>query len=241
MDTKKFIIKKAKKSEFVKNFKKSYDWSDVKVTVDANDHQAAEASVSPELMNYLNSSLNNDLTKIPFAKGTLTIAKTAEGLYSGFFQDSEGQVVDKYEPTTLPIIAKNMMVKNLYSAPVAVDVAPTHSEQEEAEDRAIARQEAIRVVNEMVPANPEKSIRIKYGNFELEIKKSINEFLKSFKTENEMKGDLRKAINSWRRNAAPNLRNDADAARELLDNWEDHKESFHQITFALEQMKKKHG
>lgn len=232
------------KQEFIKDFKKSIDWKDVHVTVDSTDQKLAETTTSPELLQYLKTSVNSELNKIPFAKGALTVSKTAEGLYSGFFSDINGQIVDKYEPTTLDIIAKNLMVKGYYSAAVAVNpIAPHHDVVEEAEDRAIAREEATKVFQElMVPAS-EKSIRIKYGSFELEIKKSLNAFVKSFRDQTrdaiDQKDQIRKAINSWRRNCAPAHRNDVDAARELLNNWESHKDSFDQILFALEQLKKR--
>lgn len=245
--TNKFHAMKSKQEEFIHKMKKSIDWKDTNTQVDIKDQDNAETTTSPELIQYLKTSVDSDMSKIPFAKGMLTVAKVSDGLYSGFFSDEAGQVIDKFPPTTLDIIAKNLEVKGYYSKAVPVSTTPYHDEhqEDEIEDRAIAREEAIKVFQELSPTSPEKSIKIKYGSFELEIKKSINDFVKSYRNDvlekSQIKDDIRKAINSWKRNSAPNLRGELDAARELLTNWDFHKESFHQTLFAIEQLKKKHG
>lgn len=242
---------KLNKSEFIQNFKKSYDFKDTQVVLDAKDHQAAE-NADPRLIQYIRASLDESITKIPFAKGTLTLNQKDKGLYNGFFSDQDGQVVERFDNSTVEMVAKNMMVKDLY----AVDVAPAHDPVDEAEDRAIAHDEAAAVMDAALnhhnrvyhqgqepgePINGGKGhIKLKYGNFELEIKKSLNEFVKSFRDQKSSnKHNIKKAISSWRRNYAPHLRNDYDAAKELMSNWEANSEGFNQILFAIKQLKRK--
>jgi len=51
------------------------------------------------------------------------------------------------------------------------------------------------------------------------------------------KDNIKKSISAWRRNSEPKLKfdNDMQAAEELIKNWEQHKESFNQIIFAITQ------
>lgn len=267
-------LNKTSKEEFIQKFKKSYDWKDVQVTVDANDHKVAEQTTPQELIQYLKSqAAQSDISKINFAKGTLTLSKTAAGLYSGFFQGQDGQIIDKYEPTTLEIVAKNLMVKNLYDGlPQTVDVstpvatiapasepavavdAPKEMEKHDdvKEDEALIAErvsQALAMHNEVYHrgqepfepiSNGKGSLKMRYGNFELEIKKSVQEFVKSVKSQKtEQKDEMKKAISSWRRNSAKQFGSDLEAAQALAKNWDTHCESFNQTLFAIQQLKKK--
>ncbi len=229
-----------KKSNFIDSFKKSYDFRDVKVSVDAVEHAEAEKTASPELLEYLSTSVNSDLEKIPFEKGALTLYKKEDGLYSGFFQDKEGQIIQKFDDMTIPILAKNMEVKELYTP-----VPAQHDEQEAEEDAAIAEYVAARLLdhhNEVYhrgqepgePINNGKgSLRIKMGDIDIEIKKSINSFIKSHKQNKEI--EVIKAIQSWRRNCVggKNFSSDLEAGKELLKEWEKYSEEFYQIMHAM--------
>ena len=234
------------KKDFIKDFKKStYDFRDIKVSVNANQHAQAEKTASPDLVSYLQHSIDSALDRIPLAKGMLTVYKKAEGLYSGFFQDHDGQVVEKFDDMTIPIMAKNLEIKNIYEMPV-------HSQdvQDYKEDVEIAEDVAARMLqhhNEMYhkwqdpgePINGGKgSLRIKMGDIDIEIKKSINSFVREFKKSKpnpEIK--VIKAIQSWRRNsvAGSNCRNNLEAAQELLREWDRYSEEFYQIMHAMRQ------
>lgn len=241
-------VSRTNPKKFVKDFKKSYNYRDTQVIVDEKAHQAAE-NASSDLIKYIKASLDGDITSIPFAKGTLTMNQKDKGLYNGFFQDRDGQVVDRFENSTVEMVAKNMEVKDLYS-----DVAPSHDPVEEAEDRAIAHEEAANTVAAAMnhhnreyhqgqepgePINGGKThIRLRAGNVEIEIKKSLNAFVKSFNSRDQKKHSIKKAVSSWRRNHGSQFKTDAQAAKELMENWDDHRESFNQVLFAIEQLKK---
>ena len=197
-----------------KKFKKSLDWRNTGTMVDSNDQKLAEETASKELISYLKALLRNDINKIPLAKGTLTVHKRGENLFSGFYQDEYGQVAEKFDDVTVQLLAKNLEIKDLYEAPKV----------------------------EPAPKATGGAMRLKYGDLEIEIKKSINFFINDFKaTKKYKKTDIKKAISSWRRNSANHIKNDFEAAKELSSNWNEHKESFHQVLFAIEQMKKRNG
>lgn len=253
------------KSNFIKQFKKSYDWKDQGVTVDAQDHKAAEQTVPHDLMNHIRNMVPGDMGTVKFMKGTLSLSKTANGLYSGFFSDNDGQVVDKYDSTTLEIIAKNLIVKNFYDlmVPATINAAQTTSPVEASvpqpvekhadavEDAALIRDmvsSALREHNDVyhqgqAPFEPitsgKGSLRVRYGNFELEMKKSVQDFVKSFRDNKATyKEDIRKAISAWRRNYAPQHKSDLEAAKALSQGWDKNRESFGQALFAVEQLRK---
>lgn len=220
----------------------AHTFKDSLVAIDANLQAVSEQTASPELIQYLTSSISADLQKIPLAKGTLTVYKKEAGLYGGFFQDHDGQVVQEFENMSIAILAKTLEMKELYSAPQAVPVDPTPTMSEV---RNIARNEASDAVvgHEMRMHNEENNgkkthIRVRFGNFELEIKKSMQDFINDFKrskTELSNKTDLKKAISSWRRNsiAGKGYKTDLEAARVILSDWEQYGEEFNQVLFAL--------
>lgn len=213
--------------------KKSIDFQETKTAVDSTDQLLAEKTASPELINYLKTSVDSELTKIPFAKGALTLAEKEPGLYNGFFQDKDGQVVEKFDSMTLEIIAKNMEIKDLYRAPATLqDVAAAH-------DRIDMVQKQL----DEQPSRPVKSLKIKFGDFELELRKSVRDFAQRFAKarteERQVDQDLiKKAIESWRKKhqSVMDVPNTTAAAKEIFDNWEEHKEGFNQIVYALQQV-----
>ena len=201
--------KKAKK--FAKDFKKSYDFRNTSVSIDSKDQQLAELTADPKLINYIKNAIVNEIEKIPFAKGILTLSKKDEGLYNGHFADTAGQVIEKFDDQTIEILAKNLELKNLYTRPVE---APAELNVENGH------------------------IKIKYGDFELEIKKSIHRFVSDFrKTKGYGKNEIRKSIKAWRRNMKDkqSFRTDLEAAQELSRNWDQHKEGFYQILHGIKQ------
>ncbi len=231
------------KKEFVKDFKKSYDWRDVKVSIDSKDQQAAEETASKELINYLTASIDSDLSKIPFAKGTLSLYTKDRGLYGGHFQDNDGQIIEKFDDMTVALLAKNLEMKQLYTAPDStVDFQEVQEDINEALNRHNDTYHKGQEPGE--PINSGKGhIKFKYGDFELEIKKSIHSFVTDFRKAAVNKGSskdrIRKAIKSWNRNFNLNFKNDHEAAKELMENWDTHQEGFKQILFAINQLNKK--
>jgi len=143
---------KLNKTEFVKKFKKSYNYQDTQKELSRTDHFTAEASAYAPLVNYIKASMEGEISKIPFEKGLLTLSRRERGLYQGFFQDRDGQLIERFDDSTIEMVAKTMEVKELYDRPKEKTPEPTSQE----------------------PA----SIRIKYGDLELEIRKSLHKFSK---------------------------------------------------------------
>lgn len=230
-------VSKLNKSEFIKEFKKSYDYRDMKVSVDAKDQQAAEETASKDLVHYIKASLEGDLNKIPFEKGMLTLSRKDAGLYSGFFQDSDGQVIEKFDDQTVEMVAKTMELKELYIIPGAPVTPPSPPATMEVADQiAEAHMDHH---NATMHRGPESgSVRIKYGDFELEIKKSIHGFVNDFKKTHFSqfeKQEVKKAVKAWKRNSRIKFQNETEAARVLLENWNTHSEDFYQILHAMRQ------
>ena len=197
------------KKQFAKEFKKSYYYKDTNIVVDSKDHYTAEKTASKVLVKYLKASIDGDLDKIPFEKGMLTLYKKDKGVYSGFFQDTYGQVIENFDDQTVEMIAKNMELKDYYTAP---------EESSSSEDSTGAH------------------IKIKYGDLELEIRKSVHEFVNDFKKNKDVStSEIKKSIKAWRRNAKKRYKSNIDAARDLVANWEANKEEFGQILHATNQ------
>jgi hypothetical protein len=227
--------KKVKKSDakaFAHQFKKSYDYRDLAVQVDANDQEAAEKSACPKLIEYIKSGVSwievDESRKLEFCKGDLTLYKKAEGLYSGFFTSNEdGEVLDKYDDLTPELIAKNLEIKLLDPYPIPTDEL-----------------EEVPVEAPLITENSETPsyIKVRMGDFEMELKKSVNAFVKNYSNNKKMiqKPILVKALKSWKRRMEksmhlPTMRH---ATEELLENWEMHQEGFSQIVFAIQQIQK---
>lgn len=238
-DVKKFIDNyKLEKSE-----NQSYNFKNTKATVSVAAQDAADRTASPELIKYLKASINADLQKISLAKGVLTISKKEQGLYAGFFSDASGQVVEEFDNVTLPVLAKTLEVKELYEPPVQVE-GPTDDAEEMTEVAAQVTNVMLDHHNKTMHSDENKSggyMKLKYGNFELEIKKSMQEFINVYRNDNKakLKNDVKKAISAWRRNSnvAKSFTSDLEAVRALLGNWDQHGEDFSQIVFAMNKVK----
>lgn len=215
---------------FAKTFKKSYDYPDSLTIVDAKDQQAAEEGVPAKFLEFISSQMQkgDSIHKISMQRGTLTLANKDANLYSGFFTDLEGQVVEKFEGSTLQIIAKTLMVKN------RVTDFDLDGEGEDYEPQAPV--EVAPVVSSNQP-----QVTIKFGDVEIQLRKSIKAFVEDFKKgRSEDQEVLRKAIKSWRRSQKfLSFESDKAAAEELVTNWDSHKESFNQTLFAIRQMARK--
>lgn len=230
---------------FVKKHKiqKSIDFHNTKVSIDSADQLLAEKTVSEDLIKYIKASIEGDISKISFSKGILTLAKKEEGLYSGFFQDSQGQVVEKFDDMTPEIVAKNMEIKNLAEmspvpeAPPVIDQAIVA-----AHDRIDYMHNRIDTLQDQMNSKG-KSLKISFGDFQLELRKSVRDFTNSFRRSKNDSTVIKKAIESWRikNKQVLDIPNFTQAAKELFDNWEEHSEGFSQIVYALEQIEKKHG
>lgn len=211
---KSYKLKKSKIERCKDRIKKStFDFKDTNVAVDSMQHIASESSASPELLNYLSSSIDADIKKIKFAKGMLTVYPRETGIYSAFFEDNEGQVVEKFTDMTIPVLAKSMEIKQLYVPPTP---EPTSSDSS---------------VSDI------KSLHIKVGDIDIEIKKSISSFVKNFKYKKDKQVEVIKAIQSWRRNSnkGRNCKSNLSAAKELLSDWEKYSEEFYQVLHAMSQ------
>lgn len=227
-------------------FKKSvegdtYDFKGTTVAVSARNHDDAVKTAPGELVDYLNNSIDSELEKIPFEKGLLTVSKKERALYSAFFQDRDGQVIETFENVTIPMLAKALVVRDLYTA---------------AKSEAPAK------------ASSGETISIKYGDLEIDIRKSVQDFVKAHKAS---KGDvypdymyspgipnvpnrlergkyskskmskkkkemIKKAVKAWMRNSREDFKSIVQAAEELSSNWEYHREEFQQIIHAMKQM-----
>lgn len=214
------------KKKFVKKFKKSLDFRTALSSVDAGDQLLAEKTANPELVKYLKSQLETyeqDIFDIPLEKGILKVTRRDRGLYSGVMTDKAGEVIERFNEMTVDIMAKNLMVKDLdkmsYSehAESSEIVAPDAQPSEIIED-------LLEEIDEKEDSYPKAHVRIKCGDIEIEIKKSIQDFAKSFKKGQIIDRNLFKSLKSL--NTRLNKKSEKEAARELIENWETHKEDF---------------
>jgi len=248
------VNKFAKDKKAKKALEKSVDFQNTKSSVETDDQLLAEKTASKELIDYISTMVQNNpvlaIAKIPLEKGMLTLSEKEPGLYNGFFQDKEGQIVEKFDNQTVAGVAKHLQLKNWYSPPkeseIPVPSAP--DKQDEQEDKVLAQTEALKLLaqhNELyhkgqLPGQPISGkggyIRIKAGDFELELKKSVRAFVNDFKLEKSLKPELlKKALKSWRKqyHHIKPLANDQAAAKEILANWEYHQEELAQIVSGL--------
>jgi hypothetical protein len=211
---------------FAKNFlAKSYDFPDSQIIIDAKDQQAAEEGTPKKFLNKLASQIIKGKTvhKIVLQKGSLTLANKDSGLYTGFFSDENGQIVEKFDAHTLELIAKNLIVKKY-----ATD-HDIYGEDEDLKDDVLT------------PSQAPATVRIKVGDIEIEIRKAIKNFVDDFRqSRGEDSEVMKKAVKSWRRNQKfTQFESDIEAAQAILADWEIHKESFGQSLFAIRQLMRK--
>lgn len=208
---------------FVKDYLvKSYDFPNSQIIIDAKDQQAAEEGTPKAFLEKLSSGIKKgeQVHKIALQKGTLTLAQKDLNLYSGFFQDEQGQIIEKFDAHTLEMVAKTLMVKNC--------VGEYDLTQSEGEDMEEPRP---------IQATQGMSLKIKFGDVEVELRKSIKSFIEDYRSKKSDQDLLRKAIKSWRRNQKfSEFGSESEAAQALLSDWEAHKESFQQTLFAIKQM-----
>lgn len=235
----------------IKKMKKSIDFKDTLVSVDSKDQMLAEKTASPAVIDYISNNLGilkagpGASAKIPFPTGILTLSERESGCYHGHFQDLDGQVVEKFDSQTVAIIAKTLQIKSLIPEPeksMEANVVASVPASEQQAQMLTAAHDRIDLVHNRIDdlqrqvINQVKGIRIKYGDFELEIRKSLQDFVIDFKSVRTSpdKDVVRKAITSWRKHSVHmNLSNDQQAARELKENWEQHQNSFCQFVDAL--------
>jgi len=214
---------------FAKNFKKSYDYPDSLVIIDAKDQQAAEEGTPTAFLEKITSQMRKGDTihKIQMQKGILTLANKDSALYSGFFTDGEGQIVEKFEAHTLAMIAKTLIVKGR-----ATDY-DLYGEAEDYEPEA-----PIAPVAPTSAGQPQ--VTIKFGDVEIQLRKSVRQFIDDFKQKNVEDELMKKALKSWRRSQTFNrYESDREAAQAIISNWEANGESFSQTLFAIRQMSRK--
>ena len=215
---------------FAKTFKKSYDYPDTLTIIDAKDQQAAEEGTPVSFLEKITSQMKkgDSVHKIQMQKGVLTLANKDSNLYSGFFTDGDGQIVEKFEGHTLEMVAKTLIVKGR-----ATDF-DLYGEGEDYEPQAP-------VVEASQPSVVQPQVTIKFGDVEIQLRKSIRAFVDDFKKgRNDDQELIRKAIKSWRRSQKfQEFASDREAAQETDANWEQNKESFSQTLFAIRQMSRK--
>jgi len=216
---------------FAKNFKKSYDYPDTLTIIDAKDQQAAEEGTPSAFLEKISSQMKKGDTvhKIQMQKGILTLANKDSNLYSGFFTDGDGQIVEKFEGHTLQMVAKTLIVKGR-----ATDF-DLYGEGEDYEPQAPA-------APAQVASSGQPQVTIKFGDVEIQLRKSIRDFVNDFKTSRSNDQELlRKAIKSWRRSqqSLQRFESDREAAQAIIANWEQNGESFNQTLFAIRQMSRK--
>lgn len=215
---------------FVKTFKKSYDYPDTLTIIDAKDQQAAEEGTPVTFLEKITSQMKkgDSVHKIQMQKGVLTLANKDSNLYSGFFTDGDGQIVEKFEGHTLEMVAKTLIVKGR-----ATDF-DLYGEGEDYEPQAP-------VVAPVEASVAQPQVTIKFGDVEIQLRKSIRAFVDDFKKGRSDDQELiRKAIKSWRRSQKfQEFASDREAAQEIVANWEQNKESFSQTLFAIRQMSRK--
>ena len=138
-------LKQVEKSEGA-----SFNFKNSQVLVSSDLQMASEQNLDYGLLGYLEESVkDNETVKIPLTKGMLTLTNKEPGLYSGFFQNSDGQVVEEFNNMTLAILAKNIQIKGFYEKAEAEPVVA----EPEVEERP-------------------RFIKIKVGDVEIEIMKS---------------------------------------------------------------------
>ena len=238
---KKTNTKKTMGASIMDSMNKSFDFQDSVTSIDMKDHYVAERTVSPELLAYLKTASGGDITRLPFEKGLLVINKIEKGLYSATFQDKTGDIIERFHDKTLEMIGKTMEVKELYtrkSVPKVSNSDDKSATLDQADTIAEAHIDHHNVTMHGPNSGNGNYIKIKYGDFELEVKKSIHDFVNDFKkAQTSDKGIIRKAVKAWRRNnSAINFRNDSEAAEALIENWSEDKESFFQTLHALQQL-----
>lgn len=228
-----------KKLKSIEKSEASYQYKNTTAAVPVVAQDAAERTASQALVEYIRSSINSDLEKIPLLSGMLTVFKKDQGLYNGFFQDNDGQVVEEFENATVEILAKILEVKGYYIPPEPTE-APTAVDPM---DMPVSAREAIGIARAEVAEHVKdyhenaqtsgKYMRIKYGDFELEIKKSMQSFIVDLKRGFQENIEVKKALNSWRRNHNLKYKSDLEAAQDLINNWDTHGEAFQQVVHAL--------
>lgn len=235
--------------------KKSIDFKDTSVSVDSKDQMMAEVTTSPQLLDYLNKNIVNSAEtnanggqwKVPFPTGILTLTQREAGIYNGFFQDKNGQVVEKFDAQTVALVAKTLQIKSLVPFPEGPIATPMEQSQaaepvKPSSDQMIdAAHDRIDMVHNRIDEMQRqvisqfKGLKIKYGDFEVEIRKSVQDFICDFKAGKTPAPDkevVRKAISSWRKRYSQ-LTSDQAAAKELSENWTTHQDSFCQFVDAL--------
>lgn len=224
-----------KPKSFAKEFKKSYGYYHHGVKVDAESQKAAEETLNPESLKAFKSMVNDmdqyESQRVPFESGTLVVDKKDNGLYNAFFEDTQGEVQDRFFDKTAETLLKDLFVKGLlreeeiplpFKGPNTPPVLLKDEDGEERREGPEAYREPY-------------SVRIKCGDFEFELKKSLQNFVKSWKT--PQKNELKKAISTWRKHRT-DISNDREAVKEILDNWNLYGEDFNQVLFAVQQTKK---
>lgn len=210
------------KEVFLDNFKKSYEFKTSQVRLSSEDQHAVESTQDKELVEYLKSNIEGEISEIPLEKGTLTVNQKEPGLYNAFYADESGQVTQEFYDKTVEMIAKNLTVKSIVKKP----------------SEAMDREEG-----EMPKESRPMHLKLKFGDFEMELRKSVQNFVKEHKTLKKSKSSnasplIKKSLHSWYKllKSRQVVRNEFEAAKILAKNWEDYKEEFMQTVHAMQQI-----
>lgn len=242
MDKKEFLkqhnLNKARMKRFLENTLSKaegteLEFKDTTSVVDAVLQDIAERTANPYLLENIKQVADNirtsgGVSKLELSSGTLTLSGKDHGLYNAMFSDLNGQVVEEFQSTTPAIIAKVLEIKQLAGP---MDLAPPELELVE---QGPTDEEQIVEESDETPSY----VRIKFGDFEFELKKSIHDFIKNYKNEKQ-DSEVRKALNNWKRNSKIfNRDSDLDTAKFLRDNWEEYLEDFKQTVSVMRMNKK---
>ena len=209
---------KKQKKELDEYVKKSYDFRNIRVSIDAKDQQAAEETSNRSLAAYIKQGCHGDMNKIPFPTGVLTLNRKTAGVYSGFFQDKYGQLVENFDDQTIDMVAKMLEIREL--VPMPYEIPSTPSAQEASPDR----QDDGPRTQETHSEHTEKEFRRSLANF-------INKFKEDGKVEYE-KDFVKGAIKEWISVNELEFDSTIEAAEALMNEWDIHQETFSEILFA---------
>ena len=142
--------------------KKSIDFRTTATTVETELQDLAEKTTKGPKLDWIKQSIKvnayGNLTKVDFEDGQVKLYEKDRGLYSGFFVAKSGQVIEKYDDVTPEILCKYLNIQDLGIMPTIEENTPE-------------------VIAESDYKESGKYIKLKYGDLELEIKKSINDFV----------------------------------------------------------------
>jgi hypothetical protein len=177
MDSLSRWLNMSKQKNFIKSFKKStIDHENTTTSLSVEEQKAAEQTTDPRILKYLDDCCegmkDSDVKRIPLVEKTLVIAKKGDNLYNAFLEDGSGQVIEKMYDKTRQMIGKILDVKDL----VNLDNKPVEVKEEPKEVKPKITMPSY--------------FKLKIGDFEFEMKKSLGQFVSEFKKAKQYKDKI---------------------------------------------------